>query len=150
MGALPFGRNSPATKDDGITEGRWPSVRGVREESMGVFEGVARGLGCAPGSPFSCLVPLSPPSAWPTRCKTTPSSWLLSYATFHRSLGARLRTVLGRRFVSATGGLGGLTREKGKFLPPFFVAKSMAYKGDCHRLLSSPPRSHETPAKDLW
>jgi hypothetical protein len=60
MGALPFGGNSPATGDDGITEGRWPSVRGVREESMGVFEGVTRGLGCTPGSPFSCLVPLFP------------------------------------------------------------------------------------------
>jgi hypothetical protein len=104
-----------------------------------VFEGVARGLDCALESPFSCLAPFSPPSAWPARGKAAPSAWLLSYAIFHRNQRARLRAALGRRFAPAASGLGGLARENGKFLPPFSVVKSMAYKGDRRRLLSSFP-----------
>jgi hypothetical protein len=67
----------------------------------GVFEGVARGLGCAPGSPFLCLASSPPPSAWPARAKSHLSTWLPWYAIFHRSVRARLSAALGGRFSGA-------------------------------------------------
>ena len=60
---------------------------------MGVFDRVARGLSCAPGSAFTRLAPLCPPSARPVGAKTTPSVWLHSYAKNHRSWRAWLRTA---------------------------------------------------------
>jgi hypothetical protein len=69
----------------------------------GVFEGVARGLGCAPGSPFLCLASSSPPSARPARAKSPPPPFacLPWYAIFHSSARARLRAALGGRFSGA-------------------------------------------------
>jgi hypothetical protein len=57
-------------------------------DSSGVFEGLARGLGCAPGSPFLCLASSPPPSARPARAKSPLSAWLPWYAIFHRSARA--------------------------------------------------------------
>jgi hypothetical protein len=50
--------------------------------SVRVFEGVARGLGCAPGSSFLCLASSPPPSARPARAKSPLSAWLPWYAIF--------------------------------------------------------------------
>jgi len=54
----------------------------------GVFARVACGPGCAPGSPFWCLVAFSPPSAWPTRCKFYSLSWPSGNGEIGRFLGA--------------------------------------------------------------
>jgi hypothetical protein len=43
------------------------------------------------------------------------------------------------RFLPAAGGFGGLARDNGNFLPPLTAAKSMAYKADHRRPLSSSP-----------
>jgi hypothetical protein len=61
----------------------------------GVFGKVARGLGCAPGSPVSCLAPFSPPPAWPARGKTTPppGSSRTPFSTVARGLGSAQRWV---------------------------------------------------------
>ena len=53
--------------------------------------------------------------------------------------GAQLRAALGGRFPPAAGGFGGLARDSRNFLPPFTAAKSMAYKADRRRPLSSSP-----------
>jgi hypothetical protein len=68
---------------------------------QGVFEGVARGLDCAPGSLFLCLASSPHPSARPARAKSPLSAWLPWYVIFHRSDRARLSAALGGRFSSA-------------------------------------------------
>jgi hypothetical protein len=70
-------------------------------EILGAFEGVAHGLGCAPGFLFLCLASSPPPSARSTRAKSPLSAWLPWYAIFHRSARARLSTALGGRFSGA-------------------------------------------------
>jgi hypothetical protein len=112
----------------------------LRATPQGLFEAVVRGLGCAPGSSFLCLASSPPPSARPARAKSSLSVWLPWYAIFHRSARARLGTTLGGRFSSAL--RFALAREKGNFLPPFSVAKTMAYKGQRRRLLSSSSLAH--------
>ena len=71
---------------------------GRRHATRGVFDRVARGLSCAPGSAFTRLAPLCPPSARPVGAKTTPSVWLHSYAKNHRSWRPRLRTAQDGQF----------------------------------------------------
>ena len=108
-----------------------------------MFGKVARGLGCAPGSPFRCLGPLSPPSAWPPRARSASDSWLHSYAIFLRSSGARLRAALGGRFWGdsrrrrvALVGSRGIAETSSRHSPR---AKSVAYKAACGRPLSFSP-----------
>jgi len=48
--------------------------------SKDVFDRMARGLGCTPGSSGTCLAPLCLSSTRPTRAKISPSAWLHSYA----------------------------------------------------------------------
>jgi hypothetical protein len=130
--------------------------RRAETHTQGVFEGVARGLGCAPGSPFSCLAPFSPPPAWPARGKTTPSTWLLSYAIFHRSQRARLRVALCGRFrgalrrqqVALAGSRG--RRESSSRSSPSRNPWPIKATAVASSLLSPPPHSRETPAKVSW
>jgi hypothetical protein len=74
----------------------------------GVFEGVARGLGCAPGSPFLCLASSSPPSARPARAKSPPPPPLVSrgtpFSTVALGLGSARRWAGDFRAQSASGG----------------------------------------------
>jgi hypothetical protein len=78
-----------------------PQVTKTQVLTKGVFEGVARGLGCAPRSPFLCLASSPPPSTRPARAKSPLSAWLPWYAIFHRSVRARLSAALGGRFSGA-------------------------------------------------
>jgi hypothetical protein len=74
-------------------DGRQLALLEPIKASLGVFEGVARGLGCAPGSLISCLAPFSLPPAWPARGKTAPppGSSHTPFSTVARGLGSARR-----------------------------------------------------------
>jgi hypothetical protein len=103
---------------------------------------VARGLGCAPESPFWCLASSSPPSIRPTRAKSPPPPGSRATPFYTEALGSAPRgagrVVFGCK-APAVGGLGGLAQEKGNLLPPYSVVKTMAYKGQHRHLLSYSP-----------
>jgi hypothetical protein len=63
--------------------------------SRGVFDGVARGLGCAPGSPILCLVPFSSLPARLARSSKQSAAWLHCYAKIWRSKWAAPSGALG-------------------------------------------------------
>jgi hypothetical protein len=97
-----------------------PQVTKTQVLTKGVFEGVARGLGCAPRSPFLCLASSPPPSTRPARAKSPLSAWLPWYAIFHRSTRARLSAALAGDFRALCAGGGWPCRAhagEGK-LPP--------------------------------
>jgi hypothetical protein len=99
------------------------------------------GSAALPGAQFRVWPPYHLPRPGPLEAKPPPppGSSRTPFSTVARGLGSARRWAGDGRFAPTAGGLGGLAREKGKFLPPFSVAKSMAYKGDRRRLLSSFP-----------
>jgi hypothetical protein len=75
--------------------------------SLGAFDRVARGPGCAPWSPVWCLASFSSSLARLPTAKSTPSAWLICYSRILRFLGHGSTRLMagdfGRRGVALVG-----------------------------------------------
>jgi hypothetical protein len=94
LGRAPVQRNGGGVS--ALASGRTRAGGRSTGVSKGMFDGVARGLGCAPGSPILCLVPFSSLPARLARSSKQPAAWLhYCYAKIWRGKWAAPSGALG-------------------------------------------------------